>query len=260
MSFSQAQNIGIGTNTPHASAALEIQDTSKGILIPRMTMSKRTAIQSPAEGLMVYQTDSLKGFWFYQSNKWNRISYSDQNKPHYIGEYFGGGIIFHLNYDSNGIQHGLIVSLNNLSNGIVWGCEDSTLNNLSRWDGQTNTLETIRGCGLNNAAGICSNYRGGGFSDWYLPAVEEWKLLYQNFFEVEKTLSFISGTDKMLDMNAPNEFWTSTNFKTYLWGGTNPPILVTDQAITFWFPFNGSQIFNITTKNAAFQVRAIRKF
>jgi hypothetical protein len=258
--ISSAQNIGIGTNAPHASAALEIQDTSKGILIPRMTMSKRTAIQSPAEGLMVYQTDSTKGFWFYQSNKWNRISYSDQNKPHYIGEYFGGGIIFHLNYDSNGIQHGLIVSLNNLSNGIVWGCEDSTLNNLSRWDGQTNTLETIRGCGLNNAAGICSNYRGGGFSDWYLPAVEEWKLLYQNFFEVEKSLSLIQGTDLTHDLNLPNEYWTSTRYKTYFYDGINPPTLVTNQAFSFWFAIQGSQVFNTSFIYAGWQVRAIRKF
>jgi len=71
VSTSYSQNIGIGTNTPHASAALEIQDTSKGILIPRMTMAQRTAIQNPAEGLMVYQTDSTKGFWYFDGFKWS---------------------------------------------------------------------------------------------------------------------------------------------------------------------------------------------
>jgi hypothetical protein len=75
--FSYSQNIGIGTSTPHASAALEIQDTSKGILIPRMTMLQRNAIANPAEGLMVYQVDSVKGFWYFSSNKWKNILSSE---------------------------------------------------------------------------------------------------------------------------------------------------------------------------------------
>jgi hypothetical protein len=74
VSTSYSQNIGIGTNTPHASAALEIQDSSKGILIPRMTMAQRTAIQNPAEGLMVYQTDGVKGFWYWDGTTWKNIS------------------------------------------------------------------------------------------------------------------------------------------------------------------------------------------
>ena len=69
-SSSISQNIGIGTNNPHPSAALEIADTSKGILIPRMTMSQRLAIQSPVEGLMIYQTDSTKGFWYWDGIHW----------------------------------------------------------------------------------------------------------------------------------------------------------------------------------------------
>ena len=65
-----SQNVGIGTNTPHASAVLDISDTAKGILIPRMTMVQRKAIQNPAEGLMVYQTDSTKGFWYSSAGSW----------------------------------------------------------------------------------------------------------------------------------------------------------------------------------------------
>lgn len=69
-----SQNIGIGTNTPHPSAALEIADSSKGILIPRMSMSQRLAIQNPAEGLMVYQTDTSKGFWYWDGLEWTLIN------------------------------------------------------------------------------------------------------------------------------------------------------------------------------------------
>jgi hypothetical protein len=72
--FSYSQNIGIGTSTPHASAALEIKDSTKGILIPRMTMMQRNAIANPAEGLMVYQTDSTKGFWYNSMNQWKLLT------------------------------------------------------------------------------------------------------------------------------------------------------------------------------------------
>lgn len=62
--------IGIGINPPDPSAILHVQDTSKGLLIPRMTAAQRTNIQNPAEGLMVYQTDNATGFWFYKSGQW----------------------------------------------------------------------------------------------------------------------------------------------------------------------------------------------
>ena len=42
--------VGINTNTPDASSALEIESTTGGILIPRMTEAQRDAIVSPASG------------------------------------------------------------------------------------------------------------------------------------------------------------------------------------------------------------------
>lgn len=56
--------VGIGTTSPDGSAALQIQSTSKGMLIPRMTQAQRQAISNPANGLMVYQTDGTPGFYF----------------------------------------------------------------------------------------------------------------------------------------------------------------------------------------------------
>lgn len=53
-----SQNIGIGTTTPNASAALDITNTAKGLLMPRMGSSSIAAIPNPAKGLMVY--DSVK--------------------------------------------------------------------------------------------------------------------------------------------------------------------------------------------------------
>lgn len=66
--------VGIGTTTPNASAALEIVSTSKGVLVPRMTSAQRTAIATPAEGLMVCQTNAPVGLWMYTSGAWVRLS------------------------------------------------------------------------------------------------------------------------------------------------------------------------------------------
>jgi uncharacterized protein (TIGR02145 family) len=56
-SFTSSAQVGIGTATPDASAALEIESTTKGFLPPRMTLVQINAIATPAEGLMVYCLD-----------------------------------------------------------------------------------------------------------------------------------------------------------------------------------------------------------
>jgi hypothetical protein len=59
-----AQSVGIGTATPDSSAILEVKSTNSGVLIPRMTGAQRAAILNPANGLLVYQTDSTAGFYY----------------------------------------------------------------------------------------------------------------------------------------------------------------------------------------------------
>ena len=65
--------VGINTNTPDASSALDIESTTGGILIPRLTETQRDAISSPATGLMIYQTDQTTGFYFYDGTAWTKI-------------------------------------------------------------------------------------------------------------------------------------------------------------------------------------------
>lgn len=75
--------IGIGIANPKPSSALEISSTDKGLLIPRMTSVQRKQISKPADGLMVFQVDSARGLYFYDSliNTWckNAVSVIDTN-------------------------------------------------------------------------------------------------------------------------------------------------------------------------------------
>lgn len=71
--LSFAQSVGINTNSPNPSAALDIVSTDKGVLIPRMLSSQRSAIVSPATGLLVYQTDAPVGFYFYNGSAWAQV-------------------------------------------------------------------------------------------------------------------------------------------------------------------------------------------
>ncbi|MBL7813921.1 MAG: tail fiber domain-containing protein [Saprospiraceae bacterium] len=71
--LSFAQNVGINTTTPHNSAALDITATDKGILVPRLTTTQRTNIISPATGLLVFDMDENK-FYFYDGTTWSAVA------------------------------------------------------------------------------------------------------------------------------------------------------------------------------------------
>jgi len=51
-----AQNAGIGTTIPAASAQLDVSSTTKGFLPPRMTTAERNLIVTPATGLVIFNT------------------------------------------------------------------------------------------------------------------------------------------------------------------------------------------------------------
>lgn len=66
--------VGIGTSSPAPSAALHLNSNNKGLLIPRMTGAERIAISAPADGLMVYQTDTNIGVYIFKSGSWAILS------------------------------------------------------------------------------------------------------------------------------------------------------------------------------------------
>lgn len=71
--------VGINTTTPHPSAMLDLNSTVSGLLIPRMTQAQKTAIPTPATGLLIYQTDATTGFWYYNGTAWVTFSSTGWN-------------------------------------------------------------------------------------------------------------------------------------------------------------------------------------
>lgn len=67
-----AQNVGINKDGSNAdgSAMLDVVSTESGILIPRMTLLQKNGISAPATGLLIYQTDGSRGFYYYDGTNW----------------------------------------------------------------------------------------------------------------------------------------------------------------------------------------------
>ena len=163
---------------------------------------------------------------------------------HYVGELYGGGIVFYV-YDNG--QHGLIASLDDIDggSGVQWGLSGTDVPNCeSAWDGAANTAAIIAAGGTaGEPAGLCDNYTGGSFTDWYLPASWELNNLYNSAFVISKILES--------DANG------STNgfqFYPYYWSSTE----YNSDGAWFWYFSYGHS--NHSDKNSPYRVRAVRAF
>ena len=160
-----AQSVGIQTNSPDPSAALEVAGQAQGILPPRLTTAQRNTIVLPAEGLVLYNTDTHcleVNEGTPQQPNW--ICLSDTSSGggsggggggvHFVGELWGGGIVFYVNTAGD---HGLVAALQDQSAGINYGLADDAYTNPNNHD---------------NA--------GKAFTDWRMPSRYELNLMYQN--------------------------------------------------------------------------------
>lgn len=94
-SYSQ-NNIGIGTNNPAPSAMLDVESTTKGFLFPRMTTKQREAINDPALGLFVFDTD-LKGPLYFDGGKWVTLNSNTPKDSGYVIIYTNTGMTDSIN-------------------------------------------------------------------------------------------------------------------------------------------------------------------
>lgn len=165
---------------------------------------------------------------------------------HYIGEEFGGGVVFHLWKDALGVEHGLIIDKTDLSTAQVWSNIATLIGSSaqSSWDGLSNSNAIVGQAGhTSSASALCLNSTNGGQSDWYLPSIDELSLLWHSRFNVNKSLSAIGGATVL-----PNSayYWSSTEYDfNYAW----------------YFNFNNGYANDYYDyKGYAYSVRAVRAF
>ena len=164
---------------------------------------------------------------------------------HFVGEEFGGGVIFHVYKDADGTEHGLVVSIVNQSTSSAYSnITNQSIGASTTWDGQTNTnLMAAQTSASTGAWKVANDYSYGGFTDWYLPSITELDLLRQNRFNVYKTFSTIIGATELI---TNNWYWSSTEDAT-------------DPSSAKAYGLNNSQQIDYL-KSALYNVRAIRKY
>ena len=135
--ITNGQNVAINTDgsVANSSAMLDIKSSSKGVLIPRMTTQQRTAIVSPAAGLLVYDTDT-NSFWFYNGSAWANLSgsggggsgvnwkLSGNNGTNSSSDFIGTSDNQSLRFKVNFEHYGLL----DTNGSVLWG-KHSGLNN-----------------------------------------------------------------------------------------------------------------------------------
>jgi hypothetical protein len=97
LSWQLSAQVAISTDlsAPDNSAMLDVKSSSKGMLVPRMTVAQRNAISNPANGLLIYCTDNNQYYsyktggavnsWIMVSTQWNSATSTGPDI------YFAGG-------------------------------------------------------------------------------------------------------------------------------------------------------------------------
>ena len=96
----------------------------------------------------------------------------------YIGKHHAGGIIFYLDATGN---HGMVCTETNQGY-APWGCQGTQFNTSTAFgSGMQNTANIVAGCSeANIAAKICSDLELNSYTDWYLPSLDELRMVNSN--------------------------------------------------------------------------------
>jgi hypothetical protein len=172
----------------------------------------------------------------------NEVSFTTSSIT--IGSNYAGGIVFYV--DSTG-QHGLVCAPSD--QGVAeWGCNCFEIGGLSfsLGSGLTNTNRITSICLQNGiAAEICSNLQLNGYSDWFLPSINELQLMWNNLRGTPN-----SPTPNLANFSTQSPYWSSSEPSNY-------PCYAL--AIDFW---QGNMVTRnkYMGQNYGSRVRAIRSF
>jgi hypothetical protein len=128
-----------------------------------------------------------------------------------IGALIGGGIVVGV-FVEGGVNKALVASLTNLSTTLpytITAYQAIAIGATARsyYDGLTNTnaiiAQTLLPANTTYAAGIARLFAGGGYSDWYLPALWELNMLYNSSTVVNRVLGATNGMLNLI-------YWSST--------------------------------------------------
>ena len=216
-----------GTNTGDITIG-----TASGLSLTGQALSLATATTTAAGAMSASDKTKLDGITGTGGNGFT----------HWIGEQYGGGVIFHLYKDNQGVEHGLILALNNQSSSQSWSnvIQEIGANAQNSWNGATNSNAIVSQSGhTNSAAKLCIDLVSGGQNDWYMPSIQELSLLWNNYFTVASSLTQITGAQLL-----STYYWSSSEYcADYGW------------YIDFT---NGNTDYNYKTN--ATNIRAIRAF
>jgi hypothetical protein len=128
-----------------------------------------------------------------------------------IGQLYGGGIIFFM--DSTG-KHGLICAPRDVDT-AKWSMASGALGTTDYWDGQSNSNEIMAQSGHVNssAAYKCDTSTMSGHTDWYLPAVDQFRMILANRYIIDKTFDS-DGNATTIKLTETSAYWTSTEYNS----------------------------------------------